>query len=158
MSKRMLVFVCTGNMCRSPIAEYLLRDRLGSNADWQIASAGVLAADGQAASAEAIRVMAERGIDMAGHRSRMLDRELVDAASLVVVMTGGHRDQIRLLHPHPEVMQKMFLLKSFDTRMRGGDVDDPIGMSVEVYRGVRDEIDAALPGLMAFMKSLEFWR
>jgi protein-tyrosine phosphatase len=118
-----------------------------------VASAGTSAAYGSPASEEAITAMREKGIDLCPHRSQPVSRQLVDAASVVVVMTGTHFDQVSRLFPHAR--EKLFLLKSFDARASGGDVADPLGASVEEYRNVRDEIDAALDGFVAFIQCLE---
>ena len=152
MSRRTLMFVCTGNVCRSPMAEYMLRRRLGTDREWDVCSAGTSAGYGMPASGSAEEVLSEMGIDLAPHRSRPLTREGVDAASLIVVMTASHRDFIRTAYP--DAAEKVFLLKSFDP-VGSGDVDDPIGMTADTYRAISDEIDRALPGLMAFMATLE---
>ena len=152
MSKRTLMFVCTGNICRSPMAEYLLRDRLGPEADWEVGSAGTSAGHGMQASDSAVETLREKGLDLSRHRSQPLSRELVDGASLVVVMTAGHRDFIRTAYP--DAAEKVFLLKSFDP-VNGGDMDDPIGLTTDIYRDIGGEIDRALPGLITFMKTLE---
>ncbi|MBN2302566.1 MAG: low molecular weight protein arginine phosphatase [Lentisphaerae bacterium] len=149
--ERLVLFVCTGNVCRSPMAEYLLRTRLDGSSGWCVTSAGVVAGAGMSASAPAVHVMQEIGIDMTSHRSRSLTVELVDSATLIVVMTMAHRDQIRVFFPN--ALQKVFLLKSFSGS--NGDIDDPIGSSVSCYRAVRNEIDNAMPDLIGFMKELE---
>ena len=152
MSKRVIMFVCTGNVCRSPMAEYLLRQRLGPGADWEVCSTGTSAMSGMTASFSAVEVLNEGGIDLSPHRSRPLTRELVDTASLIVVMAAGHRDFIRTVYP--DAVEKVFLLKSFDQGHQG-DVEDPIGMTADTYRQIRNEIERALPGVMSFMKTLE---
>ena len=146
------MFVCTGNVCRSPMAEYLLRHRLLPDSEWVVCSAGTSAGFGMPASGFAESVLREKRIDLSPHQSRPLTRELVDAASLIVVMTSGHRDFIRAIYP--DATEKIFLLKSFDP-IGGGDIDDPIGLTVDTYRQIRDDIDRALPGMMSFMDTLE---
>lgn len=157
VSSRILLFVCTGNVCRSPMAEYLARHRLDGDSGWEVASAGTSAVSGMPASRSAMSVLADDDealhVDMTLHRSQLLNRELVDAASLIVVMTGGHRDTLRALFP--EAQEKVYLLRSFDPKADGEDLADPIGLSENEYRRTRNEICAALPGLLAFMKSLE---
>ena len=136
------------------MAEYLLRKRLGPDSSWTIGSAGVAAARGMPASRAGVEALAEQGIDLAPHRSRPLDGRLIERATLIVVMTTGHLSQVRLVAPRA-ADQKTFVLTSFDPASGGRDIEDPIGMSIDTYRQIRDDIDAALPGLITFMNSLE---
>jgi protein-tyrosine-phosphatase len=135
------------------MAEYLLAHRLGPESNWTVGSAGTIAAYGMGASPAALTALEERGIDGSAHRSRPLDKELVDSAAVIVVMTASHREQLRTLFP--QQADKVFTLKSFDAASQGGDVDDPLGLSVDAYRDIRDEIEAALPGLIEFMRVLD---
>lgn len=153
--KPVIVFVCTGNVCRSPMAEYLLKLRLGGKRNWEILSAGTAAFRGFPASTAGVRVMRELGVDMSRHQSRPADRDLIDSAKVVVVMTASHRDQLRAMFR--DVGDRVFLLKSFYPDSCGGDVEDPIGASEDVYREIRDEIDKAMPGLIKFLESMDKW-
>lgn len=145
-----LIFVCTGNTCRSPMAEGLLKHLLGPACDWEISSAGVCAANGVPASPNAVAAMREKGIDISGYRSTHLSPERIEEADLLVTMTRGHRDAVVAIAP--ESAGKVFLLKSFGIAQCPADIYDPVGEALEVYRRVRDEIDAALPDLILYMK------
>ena len=151
MAEKRIVFVCTGNVCRSPMAEYLLRARLGADSEWTVSSAGLAAGVGMTASLPAVRVLAEEGIDLTPHRSRPLDRSLVDAATIIVVMTAAHRRQMAF--GFPDAMERVFLLGSFGPGR--GDVPDPIGLADEAYDRIRDLISEALPDLLSFLETLD---
>jgi protein-tyrosine-phosphatase len=152
MSGLTVLFVCTGNICRSPMAEYLLRQQVPESSGWRVRSAGVAAPRGMPASRPAIEALEEIGIDLRAHQSRLLTQEMIADATLIVVMTTGHRRQV--WSTAPGAAHKVALLKSFDPAASGTDVEDPIGSSLEVYREVREELRTALPGLMAFMDVL----
>ncbi|MBI2441189.1 MAG: low molecular weight protein arginine phosphatase [Lentisphaerae bacterium] len=150
--KLQILFVCTGNLCRSPVAEYLLRHALGPRTPWQVSSAGLFAGQGTPASPPAIEVLQERGINLRPHRSRQVTKEMVDAAALIVVMTSEHLAELK--RRFPEAQDRIYLLKSFCSG--GGDdrdVRDPLGGTAIVYRAICDDIEAALPGLILYLKS-----
>ena len=144
-----LIFVCTGNTCRSPMAEGLLRELLGADRGWEISSAGVCAANGWPASANAVEALREKKIDISDLTSRTLTPELIAEADLLITMTEGHRQAV--LTAVPESDGKVFLLKSFGIAECAADIYDPVGEALNVYRRVRDEIDAALPDLILYM-------
>lgn len=145
-SRPLVVMVCTGNICRSPMAKYLLRHWFGTDSPWEVESAGVGAMGGQPASEQAVIALADKGIDATRHRSRLLDQGLVDAADFIVVMTDDHRRIVQ--QRFPGARDKVHLLKSFGSAGRGDDIEDPIGQSVDVYREVRDEMNAVMPDLV----------
>ncbi len=140
-AKPVIVLVCTGNTCRSPMAQTILRDhvrnRFGDEDAVRVMSAGVAAGPGSPASPEAVDVMDERGLDLSDHASRPLDDAVMNVADLVLTMTRGHRAAI--LAAWPEMHQRVFTL-----RRDGGDISDPVGMSVEVYRGCAEQIEQEL--------------
>lgn len=144
-----LIFVCTGNTCRSPMAEGLLRALLPADCGWKFTSAGICAADGWPASDHSVEALREKGIDISDLTSTTLTPNLIEKADLLVTMTEGHRQAILAVAPESE--GKVFLLKSFGFAQCAADIDDPVGGTLEIYRRVRDEIDAALPDLILTM-------
>lgn len=133
------------------MAEHLFRLRAGARAAWRAESAGLAAADGWPATPEAAEVLREDGADPAAHRSRGLTKAMAAAADLILVMTAGHRKQ--LADRFPAAAGKTRLLTSFRTSGAGGDIPDPIGQSVFVYRKVRNDIDSAIADLLLALKA-----
>ncbi|MBV15834.1 MAG: hypothetical protein CMA52_04940 [Euryarchaeota archaeon] len=118
----MILFVCTGNICRSPMGEALLRHHLAGNGAYQpVASAGTHAMDGGLATGHGIEVLADRGIDMTGHRSRHLDTGIVEGADLIVAMTRQHQAVVGRLDP--TARGRTFL--AGEVARLGGQVDPP---------------------------------
>src|SRR6478609_526924 len=143
----MIVLVCTGNTCRSPMAEALLKkrvaDRLGCKIEELddrgvvVMSAGISAPPGGRAAAEAIVTMKERGLDLTQHESQPLSERLIKFADCIITMTAGHRDAIWQAWPDAE--PRVHLIS------RGrGDVADPIGGPIEMYRRCAEQLDAYL--------------
>lgn len=149
---KLMLFVCTANMCRSPMAEYMFRKEAGPDSGWRVASSGIAAASGAPASEAAVEIMNELGLDLSAHRSQPLTRELVDEAELIVVMTAEHA--ARLLWRFPDAGSKIRLLASFvpNGETEEEDIPDPVGFGEFVYRGVRDLIAAAIPGLLEYVR------
>lgn len=149
MGKKVL-FVCSGNTCRSPLAEVFARHflELAGEDGWMVASAGLSAVTGSPASASAVTVAREFGLDLSRHCARRLTEELLDGADLVLVMTGWHK--ARVLERRPHLAGKVYLVKEF----AGGpaeDVADPFGGDLAVYRATALELKNLTP---AFVKKL----
>jgi protein-tyrosine-phosphatase len=128
-----VLLVCTGNTCRSPMASCLLRKgweerrAVHGSGPLEIASAGLAAAPGEQASAQAINAMAELGLDLQSHRSQPVSASLVESADLILVMTEGHRNA--LLNRWPHLADKIDLLSHGQ-----GEVSDPFGGSLATYQ------------------------
>ncbi len=135
-----VLVVCTGNICRSPMAEALLRTRLArdeARQDWQVGSAGVWAPEGRPASAYAIEEMAQRGINLDGHRSRNVTRELIAEADLVLVMTRHHAEALKVAFT--EHAHKVYLFSEMVGQMY--DIYDPYGGTRMDYAYIARELE-----------------
>jgi glycine hydroxymethyltransferase len=146
-----VLFVCTGNICRSPMAEGLFRHGTKGRSDFKVLSAGVGAVDGLPPSEYAVRALRELGIDISKQRSRMLTAELVNDADYVFGMTHSHVDAITLLYP--QAAEKTFLLREFDETLESyeNDISDPIGGSYDVYLNCRDQIEQGIASMLKFI-------
>ncbi len=147
-----VLFVCTGNICRSPMALGLFRRLLGNRKDITVDAAGVHAVRGQSPSAHAIEVCRKRGVSISDFRSQPLTATLVERATHIFAMTGSHLDTMQMLFPQGS--EKMFLLREFEepgaTVWR--DLLDPIGMGYHVYHDCADAIEKALPSVLAYVE------
>lgn len=123
-----VLFVCTGNTCRSPMAEAILKSKQLPNVE--VKSAGVYAADGLQASTHAKAVLTENNI-VHEHSSKLLTQADVDWATVILTMTASHQDAI--LYNFPSAIGKTFTLKEFAGEVIQ-DVFDPYGGSKELYQ------------------------
>lgn len=161
--------VCTGNICRSPMAEAMLRAELERRGceSVEVASAGTWAGHGHPATPEALQVLEARDIDFTGHRSRPVDPDELAEADLVVAMTSVHVKELRQMSE--AVGTKLVMMKEIvemevgepmgasglDTFLAGRrpeprralDLDDPMGLPVFAYERAADEIAAGIARL-----------
>ncbi len=140
-----VLFICTGNVCRSPMAEGLLRHAMGDEV--RVFSAGLGAGHGQPPSAHAIEVLRREGIDISDIRSQPVSADLLREADHIFTMTQDHLDMLLLLFP--EMASKARLLR-FKEAAKGGraDVKDPIGGTRETYELCKEDIKSALPSVI----------
>ncbi len=134
-----ILFVCTGNSCRSVMAEWLLKKALaGRSREFNISSAGTSAMDGFSASEETILALKEESVDASGHLSRLLTHEMIQDADEIYVMEKMHKDWV--LHLEPSAKEKVLLITEYAQNshesLKAAGIPDPIRMSPEFYRNV----------------------
>ena len=142
-----ILFVCSGNTCRSPLAEAITRRMLtdAGRTDIEVSSAGTNAWDGSSASDGALLVGMERGLDLSEHRARHLDADILQKSDLVLAMSPSHLGRVKELDPRANV----HLLGGFAAGEDASHpVQDPFGGDLAAYRATFDELERELAHLL----------
>jgi protein-tyrosine phosphatase len=132
-----ILFVCTGNLHRSPIAEYLFRQKTGARPNWKIASAGTYTRDGLPAPPEVLTVLARYGIDARRHRTREVTRTLLENCDLILCMASNHKEALHA--EFPDLAKRIHLLSEMAGETE--DIEDPIGGPMAEFETAAREID-----------------
>lgn len=144
-----VLLVCTGNTCRSPMAQVMLQKMLadqgiGEN-QVKVISAGLYASNGEKASPQAVEVMEQRGLSLASHQSRRLTPKMINEAALILGMTDEHKQAVMMLDA--AASDKVFALGEYASvpgEKTWRQVPDPFGRSVEVYEQTAQAMEAML--------------
>ena len=135
---RHILVICVGNICRSPMAEAVLREALRGQDEFTVESAGLGALVDEPASEHSVELMRERGLDITSHRARQLTAELVSAADLILVMESGHRRVID--DNEPTARGKVFRLGEWQDL----EIPDPYRQPREAFEVALDKIDKSV--------------
>ncbi len=151
-----ILFVCTANICRSPMAQKLLEHALKNESpplsSAEVDSAGVAAYPGDRASENAVLALKKVGIDLADHRSRIVSASLLEESAVVFSMTENHR-QILTTH-FSKLPEHLYLMREFLSSEEGNEIPDPFGADLRAYEACRDSMVEAIPPILRFLRTL----
>jgi protein-tyrosine-phosphatase len=151
--EKLVVFVCTANVCRSPMAEKLFEEALKKSETKKkvkVFSAGISAMDGDQASENSLQACEEVGLDLTDHRSAALTRATLENASAIFCMTESHRALLNMYFEVPE-STSIFLMREF-IEEGSKELPDPFGQNMDVYRECRNRMQESLPSLVNWVE------
>jgi len=151
-----ILFVCSGNTCRSPLAEGIAKKVFsqGKQFNSRISSAGSSALEGLPASALAVKVAQANSLDLSNHKSRLLSRDLVKEADLIVAMAANHRETVGVIEPL--ALAYTYLLTDFCEEE--GDIKDPLGMGIGTYEEIYAVIEKCVRAMRDDLEDFDGWR
>lgn len=155
-----VIFVCTGNTCRSPMAEAILKDALKKqkiDEDIYVMSAGIFASDGEKMNPNAKIALEDAGIEAEEFRSRKLQREVFDKSDIIITMTENHKNMILSAYGHKNkkiyTLIELSALNSGEKHKGSNDISDPYGMSLEAYKNTYNQIRNEIEKILGYLKA-----
>ena len=153
--QNLIVVICTANVCRSPMAEKLLRHALAAEGEplnqLEVVSAGVAAGYGDPASENSVAALKKVKLDISHHKSQPLTDELMERAFAIFGMTDSHLEALR--HYYKKLPERVHLLRGFLDASEGNQIPDPIGLDFDAYCACRDAMIEAIPSVVAYLKN-----
>lgn len=149
-----IMFICTGNICRSAMAHWMLKKKLEENniQNVEVYSSGVYAMKNDISTDEAIEVMEEYGVDLKKHRATPVQNSNINDMDLILCMTTSHKQSLN--HMYPNLKDKIYTLKEYvGDNEKGIEIKDPWGYGMTVYRFCAAEIDTCLDKLIEKIKN-----
>lgn len=152
-----ILFVCSGNTCRSPLAEVIARQLLPTRLDFEveIASAGASAVEGTPASQYSLEVARDHGLDLSGHRSRALTAAMVRDADLIVTMGNRHREAVGAIDA--DALEHTYLLTNFSDHQLG-EIPDPVGGDCATYERTYLTIRECVEAMAQKLRTFDGWK
>lgn len=136
-----IMFICTGNICRSAMAEKMMAKKIKEqNKDIQVYSSGIYAEDGDISTENAVDIMKERGIDLTQHRATNIANSKIKEMDLILCATVSHKYNV--IQMYPELKEKVFTIKEYvDGPSKDMDIKDPWGYDIVIYRNCAQELE-----------------
>jgi len=150
-----IMFICTGNICRSAMAHCILEDKLHGT-EHEVYSCGTYAEDGNQSTFSAIEVMREYGLNLKNHKATNIRNSKIEEMDLILCMTWSHKNMA--IQMYPDLKDKIYTFKeyvNYDETGKDIDIKDPWGYDIDVYRFCASEIDKCINKLIKMIDALK---